>query len=192
MKWKLLATPQLGGASSYFSNITHPGIHVKAWRGSPKNEKVVSHNNSINNSSRTIIEEELGTSVDCTPSSSSTVAAAAVVTGYSLASSGKHNDHSSRPGIYSRLKTTTSTTNTTSNSSVNSITGMNDISALLLDTNNNNNVTSDTLPHPTRVGNNNVTGRLNPALKMGWLPGMRQPMATSDIGLASLIDDKVD
>ena len=193
LKWKLLATPQLGGASSYFSNITHPGIHVKSWRGSPKNDKAVSHDNSSNNTSRTLGEEELGTSVDCTPSSSSTTAAE--VAGYSppTAVPSRHSDHS-RTGIYNRMKATTSTTTTNtaaSNSTVN-ITGMNDISALLSDNNNNNNnMTSDTLPHPTMVGSN-VTGRLNPALKMGWLPGMRQPMATSDIGLASLVDDKVD
>ena len=159
---------------------------------------MVSHDNSSsNNSSRTLGEEELGTSVDCTPSSSST-AAAGIVTGYSpptvVSSSGKHSNHS-RTGIHNRMKTSTkSSTNAvnSSNSSINNITGMNDISALLSDTNNNNNnnVTSDTFPHPTMVGSN-VTGRLNPALKMGWLPGMRQPMATSDIGLASLID-KVD
>ena len=189
LKWKLLATPQLGGASSYFSNITHPGVHVKSWRGSPKNDKAVavSHDNSSNSniSSRTIGEEELGTSVDCTPSSSSTSTAAAASLPTLISS--QHSDHRRLTGIHCRLK------NTSNTSSVDNVVtgGMNDMSALLLDTNNNNNNTGDTLPHPSMMGNK-VTGRLNPVLKMGWLPGMRQPMTTSDVGLASLIDDKVD
>ena len=29
LKWKLLASPQLGGATSYFSDATHPGVHLK-------------------------------------------------------------------------------------------------------------------------------------------------------------------
>ena len=198
LKWKLLATPQLGGASSYFSNITHPGVHVKSWRGSPKNEKVVTHDNSniSNSSSRTIGEEELGTSVDYTPSSSSSPSTTAV--GHSP--SGNHGDHRRVTGIYSRVKPSSSTT-TASNSSTatNDVSGMNDISGLLLDTNNNNvNVLSNVLPnndnvvpHPTMVGSN-ATDRFNAVLKMGWLPGMKQPIATSNVGLASLIDDKVD
>ena len=213
LKWKLLATPQLGGASSFFSNIIHPGVHVKSWRGSPKNDKVVTHDNSSsitnsNNASRTIVEEELGSSVDYTPSLSSS--STAVVTGYSPSGSGNHSDDRRvTAGIHSRAKTTTTTTTNTINSStINNITtsvgaGMNDISGLLLDTNNNNNNNivltntlpnnSDTVPHPSMMGNNvTATGRLNPVLKMGWLPGMRQPIATRDIGLASLIDDKVD
>ena len=205
LKWKLLATPQLGGASSYFSNIAHPGIHVKSWRGSPKNEKVVTNDNSnitSNNSSRTIGEEELGTSVDYTPSSSPSTTA--VGTGYlpTVTSSGNHSDHSRVTGIYSRVKTSANTTNTaTGSSSVTNVTGMNDI-GLLLDSNNNNNNNNnmsnntlansgDTVPHPTTV-RSTITGRLNPMLKMGWLPGMKQPIATTGIGLASLIDDKVD
>lgn len=198
LKWKLLATPQLGGASSYFSNITHPGVHVKSWRGSPKNEKVVTHDNSniSNSSSRTIGEEELGTSVDYTPSSSSSPLTTAV----DHSPSGNHGDHRRVTGIYSRVKPS-STTTTASNSSTvtNDASGMNDISGLLLDTNNNNaNVLSNALsnndnvaPHPTMVGSN-VTGRFNAVLKMGWLPGMKQPIATNNVGLASLIDDKVD
>ena len=182
LKWKLLATPQLGGASSYFSNIARPGVHVKSWRGNPKNEKAVSHDNSSlsNTSIRSTGEEELGTSVDITPSSSTTVA------GHSP-SSGKHSGDQRR-GVHSRVKVTNS--NTTSNSSVDNITGMNDISGLLLNTSSNNN-TNDTLPHPAMMGGN-VTGTFNPVLNMGWLPGMKQPMATSYIGLASLLDDKVD
>ena len=184
LKWKLLATPQLGGASSYFSNIARPGVHVKSWRGNPKNEKVVSHDNSSlsNTSSRSIGEEELGTSVDITPSSSSTTPVG------HLLSNGKHTGDQRR-GVHSRVKVS-SNNNTTSNSSVNNITGMNDISGLLLNTNSNNN-TSDIPPHPTMMGGN-VTGKFNPVLKMGWLPGMKQPPATSNIGLASLLDDKVD
>ena len=204
LKWKLLATPQLGGASSYFSNITtHPGVHVKSWRGSPKNDKVITHDNSniINTSSRTI-GEELGTSVDYTPSSSSSLSPSTTALGHSP--SGNHGDHRRVTGsVYSRVKPTSNTTttaNTTSNSStVNDVSGMNDISGLLLDTNNNNaNVLSNALPncdntapHPTMVGSN-ATGRFNPVLKMGWLPGMKQPIATRNVGLASLIDDKVD
>lgn len=204
LKWKLLATPQLGGASSYFSNIAHPGVHVKSWRGSPKNEKVVTHDNSSitnsNNSSRTIGEEELGTSVDHTPSlSSSSMTAGSSPT---VLSSGNHGDHRKVTGIHSRVKTTavntTSAVNSSSISTVNDVTGMNDISGLLLDSNNNDTVltvpnNSDTFPHPTVMGNN-VTGKLNSVLKMGWLPGIRQPIATSEkgTGLASLIDDKVD
>ena len=199
LKWKLLATPQLGGASSYFSNITHPGVHVKSWRGSPKNEKVVTNDNSnISNTSSRTIGEELGTSVDYTPSSSSSPSTTTV--GHSL--SGNHGDHRRVTGIYSRVKPSSSaaTANTASNSSTaNDVSGMNDISGLLLNTNNNNdNVLSNALPnsdnavpHPTMVGSN-ATGRFNPVLKMGWLPGMKQPISSRNVGLASLIDDKVD
>ena len=192
LKWKLLATPQLGGASSYFSNITHPGIHVKSWRGSPKNEKVVTHENSgvtnSNNDSRITVEEELGTSVDNTPSSTTTHSPTVI------SSSTSYTDH--RRGIHSRLNTTN--TNTSNSSTIDpNPAGMNDISGLLLDTNNNNDnvmltnaLPSDTVPHPTMVGNNvTAASRL---LKMGWLPGMRQPIAARDVGLASLVDDKVD
>ena len=198
LKWKLLATPQLGGASSYFSNITHPGVHVKSWRGSPKNEKVVTHDNSniSNSSSRTIGEVELGTSVDYTPSSSSSP----LITAVGHSPSGNHGDHRRVTGIYSRVKPNSSTTTASNSSTVtNDVSGMNDISGLLLDTNNNNvNVLSNDLPnndnvapHPTMVGSN-ATGRFNAVLKMGWLPGMKQPIATNNVGLASLIDDKVD
>jgi len=176
LKWKLLATPQLGGASSYFSNLTQPGVHMKSWKGvSPKH-----HKNSSQPSSTTMTtagaDEELGSSVDCSPSSSS-------------------NNISSKGKVYSR------TTNTTSCS----VSGMNDISGLLsVDSNSNNNTelmsaelntgvvpskNSDTFPHPVGVG----MGRLNPALKLGWLPGNTQPsMATRNVGLASLLDDEVD
>ena len=203
LKWKLLATPQLGGASSYFSNISHPGVHVKSWRGSPKNEKVVTHDNSnitnSNNSSRTIGEEELGTSVDYSPSSTPSTATTTVTSAHSptlLSTSspqpaGNHGDHKRVTGIYSRVKTTNS-------SKINNVTGMNDISGLLLDTNNNNNnivltlpSSSDTVPHHSGVGNS-VTSRMNPLLQMRWLPGVRQAIATERIGLSSLIDDKVD
>jgi len=197
LKWKLLATPQLGGATSYFSNIAHPGVHVKSWRGSPKNEKVVTHDNSnitnSNNSSRTIGEEELGSSVDYTPSSSSSVmtSTAPLVTDHSPNTSlqaGNHSDVKRVTGIHSRVKTNKTT--------VNNVTGMNDISGLLLDNNNNSNKltlpdNSDKTPHLTMVGNS-VTGKLNPVLQIGWLPRMRQPMETGNIGLASIIDEKVD
>ena len=197
LKWKLLATPQLGGASSYFSNITHPGVHVKLWRGSPKNEKVVTHDNSnISNTSSRTIEEELGTSVDYTPSSSSSPSTTAV--GHSP--SGNHGDHRRMTGIYSRVKpsSSTATANTASNSSTaNDVSGMNDISGLLLNTNNNNVLSNalpnsdNAVPHPTMVGSN-ATGRFNPVLKIGWLPGMKQQIASRNVGLTSLIDDKVD
>ena len=82
---------------------------------------------------------------------------------------------------------------------------MNDITGLLLDSNSNNNnseevsgvlssdvvpsKSSDILPHPPRGG----MGRLNPALRMGWLPGNTQPpIATRNVGLSSLLDDEVD
>ncbi len=32
LKWKLLASPQLGGATSFFSNAAGPGVHMKKWR----------------------------------------------------------------------------------------------------------------------------------------------------------------
>ena len=34
LKWKLLASPQLGGATSYFSDVSTPGVHMKKWRAS--------------------------------------------------------------------------------------------------------------------------------------------------------------
>ena len=34
LKWKLLATPHLGGATSFFSPASRPGIHVKGWKSS--------------------------------------------------------------------------------------------------------------------------------------------------------------
>ena len=34
LKWKLLASPQLGGATSFFSNAAGPGVHMKKWRAS--------------------------------------------------------------------------------------------------------------------------------------------------------------
>lgn len=34
LKWKLLATPHLGGAASFFSPASRPGIHVKGWKSS--------------------------------------------------------------------------------------------------------------------------------------------------------------
>lgn len=33
LKWKLLATPQLGGATTFFSDASRPGVHVKRWKG---------------------------------------------------------------------------------------------------------------------------------------------------------------
>ena len=32
LKWKLLATPQLGGATSFFSDASRPGVHMKKWK----------------------------------------------------------------------------------------------------------------------------------------------------------------
>ena len=32
LKWKLLATPQLGGATTFFSDASRPGVHVKGWK----------------------------------------------------------------------------------------------------------------------------------------------------------------
>lgn len=32
LKWKLLASPQLGGATSFFSDATRPGVHMKGWK----------------------------------------------------------------------------------------------------------------------------------------------------------------
>lgn len=32
LKWKLLASPQLGGATSYFSEAAQPGVHRKNWK----------------------------------------------------------------------------------------------------------------------------------------------------------------
>ena len=32
LKWKLMASPQLGGATSFFSNASRPGVHVKGWK----------------------------------------------------------------------------------------------------------------------------------------------------------------
>lgn len=32
LKWKLLASPQLGGATSFFSDSTRPGVHMKKWK----------------------------------------------------------------------------------------------------------------------------------------------------------------
>lgn len=32
LKWKLLASPQLGGATTFFSDAARPGVHVKGWR----------------------------------------------------------------------------------------------------------------------------------------------------------------
>lgn len=32
LKWKLLATPQLGGATTFFSDVSRPGVHVKGWK----------------------------------------------------------------------------------------------------------------------------------------------------------------
>lgn len=196
-----MATPQLGGASSYFSNIAHPGVHVKSWRGSPKKVVTNDNNDITNNNSRTI-GEELGSSVD-TPSSLSSSSSllsmtTSAVTGYSPSSTGNHSDH--RRGIHSRVRTTTATSDavaTSNTSTINNVTGMNDITQLLGDTNNASSTntlpnSNDTVPHPTMVGSN-VTGRLNPVLKMGWLPGMRQSTSAKDIGLASLLDDdKVD
>lgn len=34
LKWKLLASPQLGGAKAYFSDASIPGVHLKKWPGS--------------------------------------------------------------------------------------------------------------------------------------------------------------
>ena len=31
LRWKLLATPQLGGAASYFTSTDHPGVHQKLY-----------------------------------------------------------------------------------------------------------------------------------------------------------------
>ncbi len=32
LKWKLLATPQLGGATTFFSDASQPGVHRKKWK----------------------------------------------------------------------------------------------------------------------------------------------------------------
>ena len=32
LKWKLLATPQLGGATTFFSDASRPGVHMKRWK----------------------------------------------------------------------------------------------------------------------------------------------------------------
>ena len=32
LKWKLLASPQLGGATSFFSETAQPGVHRKKWK----------------------------------------------------------------------------------------------------------------------------------------------------------------
>lgn len=32
LKWKLLASPQLGGATSFFSDASRPGVHMKKWK----------------------------------------------------------------------------------------------------------------------------------------------------------------
>ena len=32
LKWKLMASPQLGGATSFFSDAARPGVHVKGWK----------------------------------------------------------------------------------------------------------------------------------------------------------------
>lgn len=32
LKWKLLASPQLGGATSFFSDAARPGVHLKKWK----------------------------------------------------------------------------------------------------------------------------------------------------------------
>lgn len=32
LKWKLLASPQLGGATSFFADSTQPGVHRKKWK----------------------------------------------------------------------------------------------------------------------------------------------------------------
>ena len=32
LKWKLLATPQLGGAKTFFSDASRPGVHLKKWK----------------------------------------------------------------------------------------------------------------------------------------------------------------
>ena len=32
LKWKLLATPQLGGATTFFSDASRPGVHMKGWK----------------------------------------------------------------------------------------------------------------------------------------------------------------
>ena len=34
LKWKLLATPQLGGTKTYFSNASTAGVHLKRWPAS--------------------------------------------------------------------------------------------------------------------------------------------------------------
>lgn len=38
LKWKLLASPQLGGATTYFSDASRPGVHMKKWKGGMMNE----------------------------------------------------------------------------------------------------------------------------------------------------------
>ena len=32
LKWKLMATPQLGGATTFFSDASRPGVHLKGWK----------------------------------------------------------------------------------------------------------------------------------------------------------------
>lgn len=49
LKWKLLASPQLGGAKAYFSDASRPGVHLKKWPVSGVVDNRVPGNNlSIN------------------------------------------------------------------------------------------------------------------------------------------------
>ena len=32
LKWRLMASPQLGGATSFFSDASRPGVHMKKWK----------------------------------------------------------------------------------------------------------------------------------------------------------------
>ena len=49
LKWKLLASPQLGGAKAYFSDASRPGVHLKKWPVSGVvDERVPENNLSLN------------------------------------------------------------------------------------------------------------------------------------------------
>ena len=46
LKWKLLASPQLGGASTYFSDASRPGVHLKKWKAGGIQDADYNHDNS--------------------------------------------------------------------------------------------------------------------------------------------------
>ena len=39
LKWKLMASPQLGGATSFFSDASRPGVHIKGWKAAGIKDK---------------------------------------------------------------------------------------------------------------------------------------------------------